>query len=766
MRSLHFVSIQFFMGLLLLSVAFFGYAADGSSFKGVIGKTAADSTAYWAPPKRPPQAAPNILIWMIDDAGFGQIGNFGGLPATPNLDSMAEQGLRFTNFHSTALCSPSRASILAGRNHHAIGMGAHANTAAGFPGYNARIPKSAASIARILKDQGYATYALGKWDHLPSEHTSPLGPFDYWPSGQGFEHFYGFVAYDSHQFTPTLWRDHTPVDINLDDPNYHLTTDIANQAIDIINAQHSISPEQPFFMYWATGAVHAPHHAPDAYLKKYRGKFDMGWNKARELILARQKQLGVVPANAQLPAWPDNVPTWDSLTTEQQRMGAKAMEAFAAMLEHTDAEFGRIVESLRVTNMLDNTIIIAVSDNGASAEGGLAGSFNELLMGQVDWEENLEHIDTWGTADSYPHYPVGWAAAGNTPFKYYKQSAHEGGTRVPMLISWPKGINSHGGLRNQFHHINDIVPTLLDMVGIDAPDQVDGIKQQRMDGVSFRYAISDEKAATTKQAQYFELWGNHGIWSDGWKAAVLMRPKPWDVFTPVSFDNPVWELYHVDEDFNERINVADKYPEKLAQMQALFEREAQRNNVYPIAPDSIKEMYARLNKMVKDKNGHFEYQASAVRIPGVLAPPINLFSFSGNAELELDKSVSDGVVFAYGGAEGGLTLYLKNKKPIFAYNYVGRNTVYIRSNKKLPNGAINIDFKLTKTDRTSGLFTLLVNGKPVAQGQLNNLGSRLPTHETFDVGMDSGSAVSPEYQGYGAMASGIIKKVSFDIKLP
>jgi arylsulfatase len=747
----------------LLVFAFTGSVWAASEFKGVVGKLAKDSTPYWPAENQPHSDAPNILIWMIDDAGFGHINNFGGLVETPGLDNIANAGLRFTNFHSTALCSPSRASLLAGRNHHAIGMGAHANTASGFPGYNARIPKSAASIAQILKDKGYATYALGKWDHLPAEHTSPLGPFDYWPSGQGFEHFYGFTAYDNHHFTPTLWRDHSPLEIDLNDPDYHLTSDIANQAIDMLRTQHSIDPAKPFFMYWATGAVHAPHHAPDTYLEKYRGKFDQGWHAARQLILDRQKKLGIVPADAQLPPWPADVPRWETLNTEQQGMAARAMEAFAAMLDHTDAEFGRIIEALTEMQILNNTIVVVVSDNGASAEGGLAGSFNELLMGNVDWEENLQHFDSWGRAETYPHYPVGWAAAGNTPFKYYKQSAHEGGTRVPMLISWQKGISDHGGLRQQFHHINDIVPTLLDMAGIAAPEQVAGVKQQPMDGVSFSYALDNADAPTNKPPQYFELWGNHGIWADGWKAAVLMRPKPWDVFSRVDYENPKWELYHLAKDFNERIDVAGQYPEKLAEMQALFEREATRNNVYPIGPDALKEAYQRLFTMLKQRNNHFEYYPSTERVPGVLAPPINLFAFTGEVQINKTAKLKNNVVYAYGGAEGGMALYVENNKPVFAFNNVGRNTRYIKGKKSLPSGQVYIGHELKRTGRTTGILTLSVNGEPVAQGELTGLGGRFPTHETFDVGVDSGSTV---VVGYEPMPIGVIQKVAFDIELP
>jgi arylsulfatase len=446
-------------------------------------------------------------------------------------------------------------------------------------------------------------------------------------------------------------------------------------------------------------------------------------------------------------------------------MAARAMEVFAAMLDHADYEFGRIIEALKQTGELDNTIIIAVSDNGTSAEGGLAGSFNELLMGQVDWAENLQHFDNWGGPDTYPHYPVGWAAAGNTPFRYYKQSAHEGGTRVPMLMSWPKGIARQGELRNQFHHVNDIVPTLLDLIGIAPPEEVDGVKQQPMDGISFRYTFDDERVATRKQVQYFELWGNHGIWADGWKAEVLARDKPWDVFTRVDYENPVWELYHVAEDFNERINVAEKYPEKLKELQKLFEQQAIKNNVYPIGPDFMQEKIAFMQKVLRDNNGRFNYYEGTARINNEQAPPINLMPFTLAATLATSDK-RDGVIFALGGAEGGFALYIKDNKPAFAYNFLGRGVTTIASDDALPDGAVEITLSLDRQSPTAGNVVIGINGKNVAQGLLENLGTRFPTHETLDIGHDSGSHVSKDYRDSAVMAKGVINQVDFQMVQP
>ncbi|MFA5496322.1 MAG: arylsulfatase [Porticoccaceae bacterium] len=763
---IHILKVGLLAPLLALGAALACAATSATeTFQGVIARSGADSTAHWAAPQAPPKDAPNILIWLMDDVGFGHWSNFGGLIDTPSLDSLADSGLRFSNFHATPLCSPTRASLLTGRNPHAVGMGSHANTASGFPGYNARIPASAAGIGRILKDQGYATYALGKWDQLPAEHTSPLGPFDYWPSGQGFEHFYGFLTYDTHQFTPLMWRDHTPAEVPAD-PGYHVTTDLADQAITWIRAQHGARPDQPFLMYWSTGAVHAPHHAPRDFIAKYKGRFDMGWNAAREMILERQKRLGLVPANAELPAWADNVPTWDSLSADQRRMAARAMEVYAAMLDHADHEFGRIVAALRETGTLDNTLILVVSDNGTSAEGGIAGSFNELLMGQVDWAENLERIDDWGSDKTYPHYPVGWAAAGNTPFKHYKQSSFEGGNRVPMLVHWPRGIHKTGEIRSQYHHVNDILPTVLDITGIGAPDSVAGVEQQPMDGISFRYAFDDATASTRKQHQYYELWGNHGLWANGWKANVQLRKTPWDVFKPVSLDDAVWELYHVDEDFNERFDLAESHPEKLAEMQQLFDQLARDNNVYPLLPDFIADAQQRLMQSLREREGRFVLRPGTERLPHVLAPPINLFSFTSETILDNEDKVADGVIYAFGGSDGGYTLYIEDGRPVFAHNHMRRDTTFIRGKQRLAAGTSTLSFSLHKTGPTTGTGTLAVNGKVVAEGELKNLGDRLPSHETFDVGIDWGSTVVAQNTANGRMPTGIIRQVDIRIDLP
>ena len=719
----------------------------------------------WVEDVRPPEAAPNVLIWLMDDVGFGQPSAFGGLIETRHLDELSAQGLRFSNFHATPLCSPTRASLLTGRNPHSVGMGSHAAVPAPYPGYSARIPKSAAGMGRLFTDAGYSTYAIGKWDQLPSEHTSPLGPFDYWPSGQGFQRFYGFLTYDTNQFEPLMWRDHSPVAVASDE-DYHVTEDLADHAIAWIRAQRSTRPEQPFLMYWSTGAVHAPHHAPDEYLAKYAGRFDMGWNRARALILERQKQLGLVPADAELPPWPDGVPRWESLDDAQQRLAARAMEAFAAMLDHADAHFGRIIAELEVQGILGDTLILVVSDNGASAEGGLAGSFNELRMGQGDWEENLAFLDDWGRRGTFPHYPVGWAAAGNTPFKYYKQSAFEGGNRVPMIVRWTRGIAEPGGVRSQFHHVNDILPTLLELTRIEMPSEVDGVPQQRMDGTSFRYAFEAADAPGRKRVQYFEMWGNHGIWADGWKANVQLRPHPWKVSERPSLEDAEWELYHVAEDFNERIDLARERPAKLEEMKRLFERVALENQVNPLMAADFEAVYARELARLRERGGYFDLRPGTERLPLSLAPPINMFPFTASAEMVIGEEPISGTVFAFGGVDGGYALYLDDGRPVFVHNHLGASMSELRSAERLPRGPARIEFALRHTGRTSGVGTLSIGGRVVAESQLSNLEDELPAHETFDVGIDWGSSVAPQDRANVHMPVGVIQRVEIQVELP
>lgn len=739
--------------VLTLAVIALSSAVVAQPFQGEIARFGGDAKSWWPEEVAAPSGAPNILIWMLDDVGFAQLGSYGGLIDTPNIDAVAERGLRYTNFHTTAICSPSRASFLTGRNHHAIGVGAHAAGPSGFPGYNGRIPKSAASLAKILKQNGYATYALGKWDQLPSEHVSPVGPYDYWPSGQGFDRFHGFLAAEASNFEPTLWSDHTPVEPAADNPDYHLSTDIADKAIEFVTAQRSIAPQRPFLMYWATGAVHSPHHAPQRYIDKYRGKFDMGWDKARELILQQQKRLGVVPADAQLPSRPDLLPAWDSLNADEKRMHARAMEVFAAQLEHADHEFGRILKTLERMGQLENTIVLITSDNGASAEGGLNGTHNGMnfVNGKTStpMEENLERYADWGGPKVHGNYSAAWALAGNTPFNYYKQTVNEGGVIDPLIISWPKGIREQGGIRPQFHHIIDVMPTLLESIGLQAPESVEGIKQQPIDGISLSYTFASPDAPTRKKVQYFEMNGNRAIWADGWKAVALYQPRPWNLMVDRSdpAKSAVWALYHVAEDFNERINLAEQYPEKLQELIDLFEAEAVRNNVYPLLPNTRERQAQLVTSAARARGNQWVfYPPGAQRMPEVLAPPTKNRSHSIVAEVVIPDAGGEGVLVTQGGRQGGFSLYLHDGLLVYSYNYLDAAHFTLRSEQSVPAGPSRLRLDFERTGEHQGYARLFVNDQQVAGGEIEHT---VPTMfglaDMFEVGRDSGTAVNDDY---------------------
>lgn len=745
-------------------------AVAAQPFKGKIAPYGGDSKSWWPEEERAPAGAPNILVWMQDDAGFGQLGAYGGLIETPNIDAVAARGLRYTNFHTTAICSPSRASFLAGRNHHAIGIGAHAAGPSGFPGYYGRIPKSAASLAKILQQNHYSTYALGKWDHLPGEHVSPVGPFDYWPSGQGFDRFYGFLAADTSNFEPVMWSDHTPVEVAAGKPGYHLSTDMADKAIEWITAHVSVAPKRPFFMYWATGAVHAPHHAPERYIEKYQGKFDMGWDKARELILERQKRLGVVPADAKLPPRPADLPAWDSLSTDEKRMHARAMEVFAAQLEHADHEFGRILNTLERTGQLENTVVVIVSDNGASAEGGLNGTYNDMnfVNGKTitPMAENLQRYNDWGGAKVHGHYSAAWALAGNTPFNYYKQTVNEGGVIDPLIIAWPKGIRDQGGIRRQFHHIIDVMPTLLELARVKAPAVVDGVKQQPIDGVSMGYTFKDANTPTRKKVQYFEMNGNRAIWADGWKAVALYQPRPWNLLTDRRDPTKTsWALYHVAQDFNERIDLADENPRKLAELKRLFEVEAKRNHVYPLLPDTRERRVILAAKATQERDNRWVfYPPGAGRVPEALAPPTKNRSHIITAEVVIPEQGAEGVLVTQGGRQGGYALYLHEGRLVYAYNYLDEAQYMLRSQQPIPPGRAIVRLEFERTGQHRGHSRLFVNDLQVAEGEISHTVPALyGLSDTFEVGRDSGTPINDGYAPPYPF-TGLLERVVVEVK--
>ena len=716
-------------------------------FGGVIAESYADSQEWWAEEELPNEDAPNVIIFLLDDVGFAQVGSFGALIDTPNIDRLADNGLRFNNFHTTALCSPSRATLMAGRNPHSIGLGSHALTAMGFPGYNAIMPESAKSVANYLQEAGYVNYALGKWDHTPLYEVSQVGPFDRWPSGEGFQHAYTFMAADVHQFVPVMWNDHTPEPYR---KSVHLDQDLADRAIEWITGHKSIKPDLPFMMLWASGSMHSPHHAPDSYIDKYAGKFDQGWDVAREEILERQKALGIVPADTLMTERIDEIPAWDSLPDQEKKLYARQMEVFAAQMEWVDHQIGRVVAELERIGELDNTLIFVTSDNGASGEGGLAGTFNEtyVLNGlQTPLEANLSHLEDWGRENTYPHYHAGWAMAGNTPFRYFKQSEHRGGQQDHLVVHWPDGIEAKGEIRSQYHHISDIAPTIMQAAGIEVPDEIYGVEQQPMDGVSMMYAFNDAAAPNRKERQYYEMFGNRAIWVDGWKAVTLHANRmPWDVNVVLPFENDEWELYHVAEDFSESTNLAEANPEKLQELIGIFDEEAWKYNVYPLYDDMIQRLGAQQDRLFGDQTEFVYFAPGAIRIAEKSSAPVKNRAHTIETRIDLTGE-EEGVIAAVGGMTGGYTMFIKDHRLYYDYNFLD-GVHYILRSSTLPRGTTDLKFNFIKTQSFGGIGELYVNGEKVDEVEMPQM--HIATYslaETFDIGRDTGTQVSDLYTG-------------------
>ncbi len=734
-------------------------------FKGKIAKNYKDSVEWWPEEKKPPKGAPNVLLILLDDTGFAQLGSYGGLIETKNLDLLAAGGLRYNNFHTTALCSPSRGSIMAGRNPHKIGLGSHSLTAMGFPGYNAVSPESAKSVAKILNKEGYVNYAIGKWDHTPLMEVSQVGPFNRWPSGEGFDHFFGFMAADADNYRTLLFNDHEPAEPWLNKSNFHLSEAMADKAIDWITGHVSIKPDIPFFVFWAPGAMHSPHQAPIDFIKKYKGKFDMGWDRAREIILANQKKLGIIPENTQLTQRIKDIPSWDSLKPTERKLYARQMEVFAGMLDHVDYQIGRMVETLKRINQFHNTLIIVTSDNGASGEGGLAGTFNEtyVLNGmQTPFDANMRHYDNWGDSSTYPHYHAGWAMAGNTPFKYFKQAVHRGGIADPLIMHWPAKITKKGEIRNQYHHIIDIAPTLLEASGIKMPKEIDGIEQMPMDGVPMNYSFNDGNVESTRKVQYSEMYGNRAIYKDGWKAVVIHANRmPWDVNVTLPFDQDKWELYNVKEDFSESNDLAEKYPEKLEELKEEFDKQAWANNVYPLYDDMIKRLAKQQGRLFGNRKEFVYYTPGAVRIAEKSSPPVKDRSHSISFDLDF-KGSEQGVIVACGGFTGGYSVFIKDGRLWYDYNFLD-GQFYTMKTPLLTKGQHKFEFQYEKNGMGSGKGSLWLDGKAVDEVNMPKTHiSTFSLSETFDVGVDNGTQVSKKYKGHFPF-SGQIDKVTFKL---
>ncbi|MBD2165958.1 arylsulfatase [Calothrix membranacea FACHB-236] len=739
-------------------------------FKGKIGLTYKESQPDFPPTITAPAKAPNVLLVILDDVGFGQASTFGGPVDTPNLTRLAETGLRYNQFHTTALCSPTRAALLTGRNHHSVNTGVVEELATGYPGYTTILPKSAATVAEILRQNGYNTAAFGKWHNTPDFETSAAGPFDRWPTGLGFEYFYGFLGGDTNQWSPALVENTKRID-KPNKPDYHLTPDLVDHAIAWVRNQQSIAPEKPFFAYLATGATHAPHHAPKEWIDKYKGKFDQGWDKLREETFARQKQQGVIPANAQLTPRPQELPAWDSLSAEQQKLYAHMAEVFAGFLGHTDYEVGRLINAVDQLGELDNTLVIyVVGDNGASAEGGLTGSVNELQVFNAV-PENLQQLlaayDDLGSPKTFNHFPAAWAWAVNTPFQWTKQIAsHFGGTRNPLVISWGANIKDQGSIRSQFHHVIDITPTILEVAGITVPKEVNGVKQQPIEGTSLAYTFNNPNASSHRETQYFEMLGNRAIYDEGWVAAARHGRLPWERTVKGSFDTDEWELYNIAEDFSEANNLAKKNPQKLEKLQKLFLKEAKKHNVLPL-DDRIAERFdVKIRPSLTKGRTTFTYYPGTVGIPEGSAPNLKNRSFTITANVEIPEKGAEGVILTQGGRFAGWSFFLEDGKPTYIYNYANTARYTIQSPEKLPSGksTIRFNFDYDGGVGAGGIGKLFINDQQVAEGRVDKtIAYRLALDETFDVGRDTGTPVVDTYQ-VPFNFTGNLQQVSLELK--
>lgn len=738
--------------------------------------TELDARNAKAPPRfevKAPQGAPNVVIVLIDDIGFGHSSAFGGPIHMPTLEKLAANGLKYNRFHTTALCSPSRVALLTGRNHHVNNAGAIMELATGFPGNTGIRPLSVTPLAEILRQNGFSTAAFGKYHETAPWEVSVSGPYDRWPTRSGFDKFYGFIGGETNQWAPAIYDGVIRVE-HRRSPDYHFTTDMADQAIRWVSAQQSLTPDKPFYLYFATGATHAPHHCPKEWIAKYKGKFAGGWDKLREETFARQKKLGVIPADAKLTPRPKEIPAWDDMTADQKRLFERQMETFAGFAEHTDHEVGRLVAQLEAIGALDNTIFFyIVGDNGASAEGGPEGTYNEMMalngiVGKAG--QMMDHIDDWGGPSTFPHFAIGWAWAGNTPFQWTKQVAsHFGGTRNGMVLHWPRGIKAKGELRSQFHHLIDVAPTVLEATRLPEPKVVNGIEQRPMDGVSMLYTVDDAGAKDRRTTQYFEMFGNRGIYHEGWMACTR-HSIPWLMAQNPPLSEDVWELYHIDKDFSQADDLAAKQPEKLKELQAVFMKEALRNHVLPIDDRRAE----RFNPAIAGRPDLMGGRKTLTVYPGMTGMMENAFiNVKGvhhtiTAEVELKDDQTSGVIIAQAGYFGGWTLYMKAGKVHHEYNWFALERTNIAAPTALSPGKHTIVYEFKPDEAkpgTGGTSTITIDGKEVAKG-------RIPKTQPFvfsgdegtDVGVDGETNVSPDYKQGDNQFTGMIHKVVVSVE--
>lgn len=747
-------------------------------FKGQIGLSAKDSQSDFPQPVQAPAGAPNVVVVLLDDVGFGASSTFGGPIDTPTLERLAKNGLRYTHFHTTALSSPTRAALLTGRNHHSVHTGTIMEMGTGYPGYDTLMGKDTVTVAEILKQKGWNTSWFGKNHNVPDWQTSQAGPFDLWPTGLGFEHFYGFVGGETSQWRPAVFEGTKPVEPYLGNPDYNFDYDMANQAIQWVRNQKAVAPERPFFLYYAPGATHAPHHPKQEWIAKYKGRFDQGWDQVREETLARQKKLGIAPAETRLTRRPPGIDAWDSLKPEQQRLYAYMMEIYAGYLEQTDHNVGRVLEAIEQLGQLDNTLVVyIVGDNGASAEGGAHGTFNESIhLNGVDegYEAILAHEDNLGKWNSHNHYPMGWAHAMDTPFQWTKQIAsHYGGTRNGMVVSWPARIKDKGGIRPQWHHTIDIVPTLLEVTGLQAPSIVNGVAQKPIEGVSMAYSFDDAAVPSARRTQYFEMFGNRAIYHDGWVAATTPKLAPWEDVTMVPAAGRIdvitgykWELYHVAEDFSEAIDLAGQQPGKLHELQLLFYAEAAKYGVLPLDDSKVERLDVSIRPSLTRGRSDFTYAGKVTRIPEGAAPDVKNKSFRIAAEVVVPEGGGNGVIATQGGLPGGWALLLRDGKPVFHYNTLNMAHFEVAAKDALGPGkhTIVLDFEYDGGGLgKGGEGTLSVDGATAARGRIAaTIPLRFSCDETFDVGEDTGTPVSEDYDVPNAY-TGRIERVTIKL---
>lgn len=738
--------------------------------------TELDARNVKAPPRAEvtaPAGAPNVVIVLLDDVGFGAGSAFGGPIPMPTLDRLAQGGLRYNNFHTTALCSPTRVALKSGRNHHTGETGSIMETATAFPGNTGQIPNSVAPVAEMLRLNGYSTAAFGKWHETAAWETSVSGPYDRWPTHQGFDKFYGFIGGETNQWAPFLFDGVTQVELPAD-PDYHFLTDMTNKTVAWIKHQKAMTPSKPFFVYYAPGATHAPHHVPKEWIARWKGKFDQGWDKVREDTLARQIKLGVVPPGTKLAGKPDAIKNWDALSSDERRLFARQAEVYAAFLEMTDSEVGRVLAAVQDVGAMDNTLVFyIVGDNGASAEGGMNGLFNEYTYFngvQEKVPDLLKLIDKWGDPDTYPHMAAGWAVAFDSPFMWTKQVASSfGGTRNGMVVHWPKGFRARNQIRSQFHHVIDVAPTILEAAGLPEPKVVNGTPQIPFEGVSMKYTFDDPKAKDRHTTQYFEIFGNRAIYHDGWLAGAVHK-APWEMKPRAALTADAWELYDVRADFSLTNNLAAANPAKLAEMQALFMKEAAKYHVLPIDDRGIE----RTNADIVGRPDIMRGRTSMTLAEGMTGMMENVFlnmknkSFTITADVEVPKTGANGAVIVQGGRFGGWALYVNQGKPGFDYNYLGMRRSSVVSTQALVPGKANIKFDFAYDGGgfgKGGVGTLFVNGQQVARGRIEITQPLIfSADETADVGIDLGT---PVVEAIGAEAksrfTGRIPKVTIEL---